>query len=643
MNYEQMKTSLIKACDSYYNKSFSLMSDSEFDKLKDEFTAKYPEDPFLKTIGSPVSENSHWKKFKHDILMSSCNKCNIESEFTDWAYKNHINEVVISEKLDGISLNLVYINGKLEHAVTRGAGDFGEDIIRNVVRMQNVKEELPIPYTGSLRAEVMMKKEDLRAVNFLQEVRGEKAYQNVRNSASGIATNESGQYSEYLFLQYYYANVDYYTGDSFKTKMDMYKFIEKDLGLESCKHFFGNMETAKVVYLEYENDIRAKLNHEIDGLVIEANDLELQKSLGLLNENPRGQIAWKFTSEKQQTKVKDVVFQLGNSGRLTPVLIMEPVFICGVTVRKATVHNYEMFMNFNLHKDDIVLIERKNDVIPYILNNLSNHPSNERGEKLKVPSKCPACGESVKVDGVFLICDNPECSGGKLGDLNKWAKKLELKGVASATLEKLYEAELIEDPSDLYTLKFESIAGLPGFGESSAETIIQTLNEKKEITFPEMIAGLNIPNFSGKTAELLEKNEYETYESILEASNEELSSIKGIGMITSNDIIEGLKKKVEVIKKLFNNGITIKRRKVMAKSNHPLAGKNVVFTGALEMKRTEAQAMVVGVGGICPSSISKDTDFLVIADIDSTSSKAQKARKYGTVLINEAQFMAYFN
>jgi len=636
MNRDEMKKKLIEACDSYYNKSFSTISDKDFDKLKDEFTRLYPDDPFLKTIGAPIPEASEWDKAKHKIPMHSCNKVNTVVEFESWAKDNNLvdEELITSEKLDGISLEIEYENGKLTKAITRGDGTTGEVITPNVLRMQNVKEVLPIPYTGSLRSEIMLRTGDFVSINKLCEIRGEKPYQNVRNGASGIAKGFDGKYTEYLYTEYYFASGD------FKTKKEMYDFIERKLKLKTCKHFVGNIETAKLVYNEYEMSARSALDHEIDGLVIEPNEIAKLNALGMKSENYRGMIAWKFTSMKKQTKVQSVEWQLGNSGRITPVIIMETVELAGVKVSRASVHNLGMFNEFNFHKGDIVLVERANDVIPQICENLSNHPGARRGDKLDVPKTCPVCGDKVSVGGIFLECKNEGCSGGEIGNLVKWVKKLELKGIASATIEKLYEANLVKTPADFYKLKPNLICELEGFGSRSAEMIIDTLNAKKEVSFGEFIGGLNIPNFSDKTAELLEENGYDTIEKIINAQEYELTKIKGIGIETARAILKGLQNKVKIIIELKKVGINImKKEKKEVKSGSPFTGKKVVFTGALNIKRADAQRMVIEAGGDCPSSLAKDTDYLVMAELDSTSSKAQKAEKYGTKVLSEAQFM----
>ena len=635
MNYDEMKSALLEASDAYYNGTENTMTDAGFDNLKDQFADKYKDDPFLSTIGAPPSENSTWKKVKHKISMNSCNKVNTVDEFEKWLTSSGLarEELVGSEKLDGISLSIDYVDGKLIKATTRGDGKIGEDITPNALRFQNVKAELPIKYTGSLRGEVMMKHEDLDAVNAICKQRGERGYTNVRNGASGIARGLDGQYTEYLYVEYYFASGD------FETKTDMYYFID-NMDLVTCAHFSGTFKEIERMYNDYEEAIRAELNHDIDGLVIEPNTIELLYDLGMKHDNFRGQIAWKFSSIKKPTTIIDVVWQLGNSGRLTPVAILAPVKMGGVTVQRASLHNYDMMNELEPYKGAKCIVSRRNDVIPYC-ESIEFPPKNSKPDYFKAPTQCPVCNEKTKIDGVFLVCDNEECQGGKIGNLKKWIKKLDLLGIGPGIISSLFDAGLVKIPSDFYQLTPDMICNLEGFGDSSAKKIVDTIQSKKELTLAEFIGGLNIPNFSGKTAELLEKNGFDTVKKILNAQENELTAIKGIEITTARAILEGLQKKVDIILGLSYVGITIKEKTKVAKGTkeNAFTGKKVVFTGALEIKRAEAQRMVMEVGGECPSSLSKDTAFLVIADPTSTSSKAQKARKFGTQLISEDEFM----
>lgn len=268
-------------------------------------------------------------------------------------------------------------------------------------------------------------------------------------------------------------------------------------------------------------------------------------------------------------------------------------------------------------------------------------------EYFKAPDVCPSCGEKTFIDSVYLVCNNEGCSGSDIGNLAKWVKKLGLKNIASATIEKLYEAELVKTPADFYKLKSNLICELEGFGSRSAEMIIETLNSKKELTFGEFIGGLNIPNFSDKTAELLEKNGYDTVVKIMNADAVKLSKIKGIGTITAEAIVSGINKKQLEIFKLLEAGIVIKMKEKKEKSKGNLNGKSFVFTGAINRIDTETgkhytreklQEFVIENGGSTPSSISKGTTYLVQADPSSTSAKTQKAEKLGVSILSEEDF-----
>ena len=643
MNYNEMKKRLLEACDSYYNKSESIMSDKEFDELKDEFTRLYPDDEFITKIGSPVPEVTEWKKESHKIPMASLDKVNLVNEFINWLHKKKSNDFIVESKIDGISMDLEYQNGYLVKAITRGDGKTGENILRNVVKMKNVKRRIS-NFNGSIRGEIVLCKDDFVILNRKMKDNNEKEFVNERNAASGIAKKFNGDNAEFLTIFYYDV-----TGD-WKTEEDKMKWIESQ-GLKTSYWKKCTQDECIQIYNDFENKLRSEMPYIIDGLVIKIDDMKIQEKLGYSvgSGNPNSQVAWKFGAETAKTKVINVEWQLGNSSRITPVLIMEPVKLCGVTIQRASVHNLGMFNDFNFHVGDVVLIERCNDVIPGVIENLSNHTGARRGDKLEVPKNCPVCGEKASVGGIFLECKNESCSGNEVGNLAKWVKKLDLKGIATATLERLYEAGLVKTPSDLYRLKPNMICELEGFGSSSANKIVETLNSKKELSFGEFIGGLNISNFSDKTAELLEKNGLDTVQKIMQKKDDELASIHGIGMVTAKAIREGLSKKINVINQLNAVGITImKKEKIMKKSSgSKLSGKSFVFTGAIERidpetskhyTRDKLQEFVVMNGGINSSSLSKETTYLVQADPSSQSTKTQKAQKFGTSIISEIEF-----
>jgi DNA ligase (NAD+) len=648
MNLNELKTKIRNAAEAYYNDE-PIMTDQEFDTLKDQLMAIAPNDPLLSQIGAPVQNDSPWTKAKHKIPMTSLNKVNTTEEFNDWYEKCGTPMLTMSEKLDGLSIDLEYEKGNLIKAITRGDGVEGEEITRNVLKMKNVKAVLPkahatanVTYNISLRGEIIMTQEDFDDLNEMLAKKGKKQFKNKRNAAAGIARGLDGENCEYLSVVYYDTTL------SVKTAADRFDFI-RSLGLPTAL-ICGNktIHSCATIYDQYEESLRAKLNYDIDGLVVEVNDLDAKFDLGELYGNPKGAIAWKFGSMKAQTKIVDIEWQLGNSGRVTPVAVVVPVQLAGVTVQKASLHNLEMFEALKLGKGDVVIISRRNDVIPYI-ESVVSHAYQTFG-MFMIPKHCPVCHGNTKKDGKFLVCDNPECEGKVSGNVKVWVKKLELKGIASATIETLCAQEMITEPSDLYSLTEKQLHDFGGFGKRQSEIIFGIINSKKEVTLPEFIGGLNIPQFGRRMTDTLVEAGYDTLDKITNMSVEDLIAIKGIEMKTANAFLNGIRKKKEVIKNLLDVGIKIKGKEkpVMAKSkaNSQITGKSFVFTGAIERidekgeryTRNRLQELVIQNGGMTPSSITKGVSYLVQADPSSTSSKTQKAEKFGVEIISEKEF-----
>jgi len=665
MKYDEMKKTLLEAADSYYNRSFSIISDEEFDDLKDEFEAYYPLDPILHTIGAPVKQ-SPFEKASHKIAMLSLNKAKTSDDLTSWANKCNIPLdaalYIVSEKLDGISIGLEYVDGELVRAITRGDGIIGEDITANVRKMKNVKLSLPRTnygafneyYTGSLRGEIILKQEDFDEINRICEKRYEEPFKNLRNGASGIAKNRHGKYCEYLTIVYYDC-----TGE-FDTKFNKFDYIENILGLTVCfVNFNLTINQCFALSREYENDFRADLDYEIDGLVLEVDNIQEYTELGLLNKRPKGGIALKFSSIKKVTPVRSVVWQLGTQGQITPVAELEPVKMGGVTVSRASLHNLENFKKLGLRFGDRVIVSRRNDVIPYV-EGLENHDVRSGGDIIPILEICPSCNERTeeeyneKTDKyTFLICPNSKCPGKALGDLKKWIIKIGVKGqgVGNSTIEKLFEVGLLKTPADFYRLQKDDISRLEGFGHRSAEKLLAALHGKMELTLPEFIGGLNIKNFSSSMAELLVEEGYETLEQFFNIEFDDLKKIKGIESTTASAFICGLGSKIDLTEDLFSVGITIvtpepePEREVS--DDDVFVGESFCFTGKVERldendkryTRKMLEALVLENGGIV-GKVKKGLTYLVQADPSSTSRKTQTAEKFGIQILGEAEFFA---
>jgi len=361
----QLVEILKRADNAYYNQDESQMPDHEYDALKDELTSLDPTHPQLSQTGPVELSDSKWKKAKHKIAMTSLNKMNTVEDFDGWRRKRKIStsEYAVSDKADGISISIDWVNGKYTRAVTRGKdGVIGEDITINVVRMQNVPAQLPVPYTGTLRGEIVLTEKDFEAVNEIRQAKGEKLFENLRNGVSGLARKYKGPYCEYAKVIYYNA-----TNLDIATKYSLFLHISVDLGLETVGFCLcHSYEEVEDLYEEYEDHRRAELDYDIDGMVVEINDIEKCEAQGMLHDNPAGAIAWKFGSLKGKTILKDVVWQLGKTGKNTPVAILEPLKLGGVTIRRASLHNYKNFIKLKPYKNAVCVISRRNDVIPFV-------------------------------------------------------------------------------------------------------------------------------------------------------------------------------------------------------------------------------------------------------------------------------------
>jgi DNA ligase (NAD+) len=382
-------------------------------------------------------------------------------------------------------------------------------------------------------------------------------------------------------------------------------------------------------YNLYQNKKRAKLDHEIDGLVFKVNDVEKQEALGETDGRPKGQIAWKFAAEMRTTVLKDVSWEVGLTGRITPVAILKPVGIGGVTIERASLHNVGNIARLGLWIGAEVLVSRRNDVIPYVEKTIK--PSTKHYPPY--PKECPICGEDTEFEGEYLMCSNKDCPAKKEGDIKKWVKKLDIDEVGESFIRAAIKAGFIADPADLYTLSADTIATLDGYQSKSAKTIVRNINKTRELPLKKFMGALNIPNVGTTTFEALEKAGFDSIYILQAAAWGEFLDVDGIGETTAKAIYHGLVDKEELIAKLEHNGVKIKK-KIVGK----LTGKSFCFTGQISIKRGDAMKLVESMGGEIKTSVGRGLTYLVQASKNSHSGKSQKAKKYGTEILGEKEF-----
>jgi DNA ligase (NAD+) len=616
---------LTKAQKHYYN-GVPIMSDHKYDKLLDYLKKVAPDSPVLKQIGAKPLKNTPLSKVKHTIPMGSQNKVVTEEEFDIWAAKTGADEFVISEKLDGLSVELVYKDGKLQQAITRGDGQVGEDITHNVVRMRNVERSLE-GFTGSLRGEIILFKE-----HFEKLKKTDSELKTPRNAAAGIARRKTPQDAELLEVLYHDVLV---TGKDFKTEFDKFNFIGK-LSLARPITIRGDLKRMKEAYKKYVDTHRAQSSYEIDGMVVKVNSLAIQEEMGEVHGRPKGQVAWKFEAEEQETTLKGIEWELGLTGRITPVAVLEPVQIGGVTVQRASLHTWSNIVKLGLHLGCTVSVSRRGDVIPQIEQVIQGVAMSKRMALCPL-GRCPRCKADLKFEGEFLVCPNLDCPAKLKGDFQKWIKTLELDFLGEAFIDKLFDEYDIKGVWQLYTLGVDQIAALPGFAGRSAQRIFDQIHGKKSTPLVTFLGGLNIPNVSVQTFQALFDAGFDEVEKLKNLTEDQILNTFGIGDITAKQITVGLKRKWTTIEKLLKY-VQVEKRKVGS-----LTGMSFCFTGEISVRRGVAQKIVTECGGTVKASVVKGLTYLVQADPKSNSTKAQKARQYGVKVISGEEFMKLVN
>jgi DNA ligase (NAD+) len=613
--------------DAYYNDT-PLVSDAAYDALEDELRELDPDHPLFQTVGAPATAVTAWEKARHAIPMGSLNKAVNEDEFRAWATRcdelgakskltKITSDLFVTEKLDGLSLAVTYEKGKLADAITRGDGAIGERILSNACRMKGVPQKLKSPVSITVRGEIILKLSDLK-----------KAFPgaaNPRNQASGTSKRFDGKGCEHLSVLFY--DLD---GEELPDEVKKFKRLTA-LGLQVPNSKATDLEGALALHREYARQKRAALDYEIDGLVVRANDVHVQHMLGELGSRPRAAVAFKFASQAKVTTLLEIVWETGSSGRVSPVAVVEPVELAGAVVRRASLHNAGNIAALGIGVGDEILVSRRNDVIPYV-----EEVVTKKGKVAKPPTKCPSCKSALEKLGEYLSCRNRECQALVEGRIQNWIDAVGVLDWGEKLITQLVEAELVSEPADLYKLEPEQIAKLERRGMVIAQKVLDQLKATLPLSLPKFLAALGIENFGLQTAKAIVAAGFDAIEKVQAAPYEQLAALPGVGPAKAKAVTDGLKQRKAEIARLIAVGVV----PVNKASAGPLAGKTFCFTGTLGRPRKELEQMVEERGGTLLSGVTKELQYLVMADPTSGSSKSQKARQYGTECLDEAQFLA---
>jgi DNA ligase (NAD+) len=606
----------------YYNET-PKVSDAEYDAWIEELSKLKPDSPAVTAVGAaPVSE---WAKVEHSIPMGSLNNVKTPDELTAWLMgtgESKTAPVLVSEKMDGISIAVKYVKGVISQALTRGDGSTGEDITVNATKMKGATGRLPKGFTGELRGEIILRKSD--------HVKYFPNYANPRNGANGIAKRYDGQGCEHLTIVYYQVA----EGKDFSTEAEQFEWLSEN-GFIVPNWYVAAMapgtRTPQDLWLEYQQFKRDELDYDIDGLVVRINDMTAQFALGEKDGCPLGAVAFKFASMTAESVLERIDWQVGGTGRITPVAIFKPVRILGAEITNASLYNVAYIQNLKLDIGATIIVARAQDVIPRV-----TEVQKATGTIATPPSECPACGALTEADGLYLICPNSsECSAQFVGRIKRYIAKMGIKEWGETLIEKLVSLRLVTDVSDLYRLTEAQLANIDRMGKKSAKKVLKTLWAKRVVPLDTLLGSLSIPLCGSSTIKMAMDAGYDTLEKLKIATKEQLSGVEGLGPVKAQALWTWLQNDSEIVDILEVLGL-----KVEAVIYGTLTGESFCFTGTLSRSRGECESMVKQAGGEVKKSVGSKLSYLVMADPTSNTSKAQAARKNNTKCISEAEFLA---
>ncbi|EOU1136203.1 NAD-dependent DNA ligase LigA [Clostridium perfringens] len=651
---EELVEELNKYAYEYYVLGNSSVTDKDYDKkyyelvdLEKETGYKLPYSP-TQRVGDVILPE--FKKYTHKARLWSLDKAQTLEEIREWHNRNikfleEYNRTsdeelpplkyILTKKFDGLTINLSYDeNGVLVTGATRGTGAIGEDVTAQVKTIKSIPLKIDCHDFLEIHGEAIMTTEAFEKYNS----EAETPLKNLRNGAAGALRNLNVAETAKRNLSAFFYDVGYKEGAPFKTYMEMLNFIKTkgfpmDDYIRECKTLD---EIQKEI--DYIRDIRFDLNYDIDGLVIAIDDIRTRELLGYTVKFPKWAIAYKFEAQEATTKLLDVEWNVGRSGRVSPTAILEPVELAGVTVKRATLNNMDDIARKGVRLGAEVFVRRSNDVIPEIMGVVPE--SLEGTKEIEEPKVCPACGAHLVHEGVHIYCENTlGCKPQMVKTIVHFAGReaMNIAGFSERTAEQLFEKLDIRDISDLYKLEYEKLLDLDKFGPKKAQNLLDAIEKSKDCTLEAFLYSLGIPNVGVKTAKDLVKR-FESLENLEKATFEELVSVQDVGDIVARSIIEFFKEErtLKVINELLSLGVNphYEKKEVLEST---FMGKTVVVTGTLEnYSRTSIKEKLESLGAKVSGSVSKKTDFVIAGE--AAGSKYDKAKSLGITILSEEEF-----
>jgi len=638
----------------YYVKNEPEISDEEYDALYRELRELEEQFPHLKREDSPTQRIGgaplkEFKSVKHKVPMLSLDNTYNEEEIHDWVERNEKivgkqkMTFVVEPKIDGVGISLRYEKGKLKLGATRGDGITGDDITHNIKTIRSIPLKLKDGYPDVLevRGEVYMEKKAFEELNLKRSKEKLSTFANPRNATAGtLKLLDPRQTAKRKLNCFVYQAGEINPQPEIKTHWEMLEYFKR-MGLRVNEHIrkFDTIDGVIKYAKEFEK-IRDTLQYEVDGMVIKVNELGLYEKLGTTLKAPRWAVAFKFAAKQGSAQILSVDVQVGRTGVLTPVANLSPTKIGGVVIKRATLHNFDEVKRLGVKEGDWVWVERSGDVIPKITGVITSKRTGKEKD-ISIPQKCPVCGSPVFKDeeNVAIVCKNSFCPAQIERGLIHFAsrKAMDIEGLGEKVVHELIERGFVKNFADIYRLKITDLFKLPLFKEKKAQNLLKGIEASKRRPLSRFLFAIGIPLAGEKACEILAQK-FKTLEKIMKAKKQELEEIPGIGPKMAEAIIRYFSLPVtkKNLRELMQLGVRPVEEEERVKSDK-LKGKVFVFTGTIPIPRSEAEKLVVENGGRASSSVSSNTDFVVVGE--NPGSKLQKAKKLNIKTIPYEEFL----
>lgn len=651
----ELITILNKANKEYYLDDNPTLTDQEYDRYMGELLSLEERYPEYKREDSPTSHvgtkiQDKFKKVTHKISMLSLGNVFNEEEvrtFDERIRKEDIPKYVCELKIDGLAISLTYEKGVLVRGATRGDGIIGEDITENIRTIKSIPLVLNKEIDIEVRGEVYLSKASFEKINEERKEKGEPLFQNCRNAAAGSVRNLDANITKKRNLDcliYHLPNpLDY----GIKTHYEALTFM-KDLGFNTnykANRLVNNIDEV-IEYIKEWTQKRSSLPYDIDGIVIKVNDIMMQNRLGFTAKVPKWATAYKFPAEEVVTRLIDIIFTVGRTGKITPNAILEPVRVAGSTIRKATLHNEDNVIFKDIRVGDFVVIRKAGDVIPEVVKPIIER-RNGSEVKFTMIENCPICHTKIirKDKEADYYCPNPICPARKIENIIHFASReaMNIDGMGESVIEDLYNEGFITSITDIYNINNykDELINLEGYGKKKIENLSKAIENSKKVSLEKLLFGLGIRNVGAKTAKMLARN-YKHIDNLINATLEELTSLPDIGEIIAKSIKDYFNNEdnIKIINKLKELGINMEYLNTSDyQENDEFKGKTFVLTGTLVgITRDQASQIIENLGGKVSSSVSSKTSCVIVGD--NPGSKYEKARQLNIPIWQEEEFLS---